>query len=521
MLKAVTSEQMRQIDRVAIEQYGIPGIILMENAALAVVEKAAAYLRQHNGHCAAVICGKGNNGGDGMAVARHLHQRGFDVRTYILSDPSQFTGDAALNYNILYNINAPITVLSYQDAQEAWERFYADLQRADMIIDALFGTGIKGEIQGLAADVVKAINESGKYILAVDMPSGVNGDSGAICGCAVKADETVTFCLPKIGQLIYPGKEYTGLLTVADICIPRAAVNAMDIDVEYITVDDVRPIMPKRHADSHKGDYGHVLVIGGSVGFSGAPLMAAQAALKSGAGLVTLAVPYSIYDIAASSVKEVMVRPLEYDGQGRISARALDSIIVLAEKADTIIIGPGMQVYDDVFPILRNIIKDVDIPIVLDADALNAISQQKEILRCGHGRLILTPHPGEMSRLTGLPAAQVQQQRLKTARDFAVAHDAVVVLKGAATVTACPDGRIYINSTGNAGMATAGSGDVLTGVIAALIGQHLPVDRAAYAGAFIHGMAGDMAAERQGLHGLISGDIINGIPSAIKYIYTH
>ncbi|MBZ4665373.1 NAD(P)H-hydrate dehydratase [Mahella sp.] len=515
-MKAVTVQQMRSIDRIAIERYGIPGVVLMENAALAVVDRVMKRVQHHNGRRIAVVCGGGNNGGDGLATARHLYQHGLNVKIYLLTNPSKFNGDAAVNFNIIQGIGVPCMQL---DDENALHEFYTDIKYVDVIIDAIFGTGIKGEVTGLPADVIRAINESAGYVISVDMPSGINGDTGEVCGCAVTADQTVTFALPKIGQIIYPGKKYVGHLSIADISIPKAAINNVDINAAYITADDIA--LPVREADSHKGDYGHVLVVGGSVGFSGAPIMAAKAAMRSGAGMVTAVVPYGIYNAAAASVQEVMVKPVTDDGVGRISADALADILALAQKADVMIIGPGMQVYDEIFYVLRNIIDYIDIPIIVDADGLNAIAQQKDLLKNSKGNIILTPHPGEMSRLTGLPIGQIQCQRIDIARNFASQYNVVVVLKGAATVTACPDGRVYINSTGNAGMATAGSGDVLTGVIAAMANQCRCLDKASYIGVFIHGLAGDKAVEDKGMDGLVAGDIIEMIPTAIKYIYNH
>ncbi|AEE97027.1 bifunctional ADP-dependent NAD(P)H-hydrate dehydratase/NAD(P)H-hydrate epimerase [Mahella australiensis] len=515
-MKAVMAQQMRSIDRTAIERYGIPGIVLMENAALAVVNRVMRRIQHHNDRRAAIVCGGGNNGGDGLAVARHLHQHGLNVKLYLLTNSSKFKGDAAVNFNIIKNSGVPYMQL---DDEYALHEFYADIKNTDVIIDAIFGTGIKGEVTDLSADVINAINESSGYVISVDMPSGINSDTGEVCGCAVIADETVTFVLPKIGQIVYPGKKHVGRLSIADICIPRAAIDDEDISAGYITVDDIA--LPVREADSHKGDYGHVLVVGGSVGFSGAPIMAAKAAMRSGAGMVTAVVPYGIYNAAAASAQEVMIKPVTDDGVGRISAKALADILTLAQKADVMVIGPGMQVYDEIFCILRNIIDSIDIPIIVDADGLNAIAQQKDLLKNSKGNIILTPHPGEMSRLTGLPIGQIQCQRIDIARDFARQHNVVMVLKGAATVTACPSGWTYINSTGNAGMATAGSGDVLTGVIAAMACQYRCFDKASYIGAFIHGLAGDKAVENKGMHGLVAGDIIEMIPAAIKYIYNH
>lgn len=281
---------MRSIDKIAIERYGIPGVVLMENAALAVADRVMKRVQHHNDRCIAIVCGGGNNGGDGLAIARHLHQHGLNVKIYLLTNPSKFKGDAAVNFNIIQSMGVPCMQL---DDENALHKFYADIKNADVIIDAIFGTGIKGEVTGLPADVIRTINESVGYVISVDMPSGINGDTGEVCGCAVTADQTVTFALPKIGQIIYPGKKYVGHLSIADICIPKAAIDNVDINAAYITVDDIA--LPVREADSHKGNYGHVLVVGGSIGFSGAPLMAAKAAMRSGAGMVTAIVPYGIY----------------------------------------------------------------------------------------------------------------------------------------------------------------------------------------------------------------------------------
>jgi len=515
-MKAATAGQMRLLDKMAIESYGIPGIVLMENAAMAVTNRALEYLKLTAKNDVIVVCGGGNNGGDGLAAARHLYQQGIDTSVFLLAEASKLKGDAAVNFNIAKNIGIPIKeVHSDEDIKE----FICHLKCADLVIDAIFGTGIKGAIEGVAAHVINAINVYNGYVIAVDIPSGINGDTGEVCGCAVEADETVTFALPKIGEIIYPGKKYAGMLTVADIGIPAVAVDNADICFYYVDRNDIN--LPLRDPDSHKGNYGHVVIIGGSNGFSGAPIMASKAAIRSGAGLVTAVVPSEIYNVVASSSQEVMVRPAPDDGEGRFAADALDIIMDFIKKADAIAIGPGMQVSDDIIYILGTILNNVNIPVVLDADALNAIAKQPDLLFAKKAPLVLTPHPGEMSRLTGLTVNEVQKNRIKTAADFAKEHDVVLILKGAATVTACPDNHVYINSTGNAGMATGGSGDVLTGIIASLIAQGMKIEEAAYTAVFSHGLAGDMAAKSRGMHGMIAGDIIDNIPMCFKEFLSH
>lgn len=523
-MKVVTPQQMGGIDRLCIEEFGIPGVVLMENAALRVVEEIEKSLEILPGKYIFVFAGKGNNGGDAFAVARHLFNKGAEVKVFLLAEKSAITGDARINLNILEKsgvdvkelANSPGTAASPDLKKLSLERLSSELSLADIIVDGIFGTGLKGGVKGLAAEVIGLINKSRKPVISIDIPSGLNGESGKVEGICIKASKTVTFGLPKTGLLVHPGCEYTGELVIADIGIPARAVERFDIRTFLVDRLLVRGMLPKRVPDSNKGDYGRVLVISGSTGMTGAGCLAATAALRSGAGLVYLGVPSSLVHIYDSVVKETVALPFEDEGKGYLSKKGIDGIISAMKGKDVIAVGPGLSVNDDVAAVVISIVENAEVPLVLDADALNVLSRQPATLKSIKAGAVITPHPGEMARLAGISIGEVQDNRLEVARDFASRWGVTTVLKGARTVIATPDGRLFINPTGNAGMATGGSGDVLTGVIASLTGQGLDVTEAAVAGVYLHGLAGDRAAAQKGQHGLIAGDIAEELPYAIK-----
>jgi hydroxyethylthiazole kinase-like uncharacterized protein yjeF len=514
-MKVVTPRQMVFIDKTAIEKYGIPGVVLMENAAAAVTDEAVKMLGEPRGKNVLIVAGKGNNGGDGFAVARHLFNRGAEVSVYVIPSMKEAAGDALTNLKIILNLGIKTYEIPENGDTDHFKKLTA---HSDLVVDALFGTGLKGPVTGIAADIIAIINSIAKKVLSVDIPSGVDGETGACEGEAINADCTVTFCLPKIGLLIPPGCEKAGRLRVADISIPESAVNEAGISVETIEKDSVRQLLPARKKQSHKGDYGKALIISGSVGMTGSGCLAASAALKSGAGLVYLSVPSSLAAIYGSSVPEPVLLPMEDNGSGYMAENATDILDDILSGKDIIAAGPGLSTRTGSRKLIRKLLETAEQPLVLDADALNIIAEDKSILRSIRNMAAVTPHPGEMARLAGVSAEQVQKNRLSVARQFAAEWNVVTVLKGYRTLVACPDGTVYINMSGNPGMATAGSGDVLTGVIAGLAGQGMKLSQAAVAGVYLHGLAGDKAAEDLGEYGLTATDILNRIPWAIKHV---
>lgn len=514
-MKVVTPEQMKKIDECAINEYGIPGILLMENAAAAVAAEAQAMLDGCAGRLVTIVAGRGNNGGDAVAAARLLHSKGAVIRVYLMGEKTGLSGDALLNMEILERIGFEITELN---EETDLDDFAFDLSDSDLILDGLFGTGLGRDITGFAAEIINQINYSCRPVLAIDIPSGVDGKDGSIRGVCVKADATVTFGLPKQGLLLHPGCQYVGRLVTADIGIPHCVIERQDLRTGTIDIGMIPALMPQRRPDSNKSDYGRVLVVTGSTGMTGSGCLASMSALRTGAGLVYAGVPKSLAPVCAAKMTEPIIIPLEDNGEGCLSASCAGHILELAENMDVVAIGPGLTASEDIRKIVEAVIENCRVPLVIDADALNAISADPSVLKKLKTEAVLTPHPGEMARLAGTNTKQVQSDRIGTSSEFAQKYGTVVVLKGSRTVVAYPDGRVLINTTGNAGMATAGAGDVLTGIIAGIIAQGVQAGNASAMGVCLHGIAGDAAAEVTGMHGLVAGDIVDILPAAIKEI---
>jgi len=511
----VTPDEMKTIDKTAIDEFGIPGIVLMENAALGVVREIAEILGDLSEKTIVVLAGKGNNGGDAFAVARHLFNMGAKVSVHVLAKLADITGDAKINLDILLKMGLKV--------DEVTEDCHIDgikeiLKFSDIVVDGLLGTGLKGEVKGVMAGVIEAVNSSCVPVVAVDIPSGVNGETGEVSTVCIKASTTVTFGYPKIGQLVHPGCEYVGNLVTVDIGIPKAAVNEAGIKKYLIDLAMVSGLMPKREPDSNKGTYGKVLVVAGSRGMTGAACLTGEAALRAGAGLVYMAAPLSLLPIYAKVLVEALTIPLEDENKGYITRESIDKILVQLKNVNVAAVGPGLSTEDDVKEAVYSIVKSSKVPIVLDADGINLLAEDLSVLKELKAPMIITPHPGEMARLLGTTAKAVQEDRINIARDFSKEWGVITVLKGSKTVVASPEGEIYINTTGNAGMATGGSGDVLTGVIASFIGQGLKPLDAAIAGVYLHGVSGDNIAKRIGEHGLIAGDLVQEIPKVIMDI---
>jgi len=510
-LKVATAAEMRRIDRAALETYGLPGAVLMENAGLRVVGEIRRRLRGLAGRRVVVLAGPGNNGGDGFVIARHLRQAGAFVRVYRLPGTKDDTGETAVNLAVLDRMG--LSVLSAHDEVNR-TGLAQELAGADTVVDALLGTGLRGKPEAAFARLIEEVNARARTVIAVDVPSGLDADTGAVRSSCIRATSTVTFALPKPGLLLYPGADYVGDLVVADISIPSALTEGIELSLTTPTL--VQRLLPVRGRDTHKGDYGRTLVIAGARGYVGAAVLAATGALRIGSGLVTLALPASLQATAAGKLTEVMTQGLSETTAGALSGTAFPAIAELAAAARALAVGPGLTTQPETVGLIRRIVTELAGPKVLDADALNAIAADISVLREAKAPVILTPHGGEMARLLGCTASEVQADRLGVARRAARDWQAIVVLKGARTIIAAPGGETYINPTGNPGMATGGSGDVLTGIIAGLLAQGLEPLPATVAGVYLHGCAGDRAAAARGEMGLAAGDLPDELPSAIR-----
>lgn len=515
-MKLVTGSQMADMDRRAVQEMGVPGLDLMENAGRAVFERARRMLSTCCGGKAVVVCGQGNNGGDGFVVARHLRAQGVEVVAFLVGKRDAVRGDARTHLERALGLGIPVEEVP---GGTNLGTVAQEVSRAALIVDAVLGTGIKGAVRGLAADVIGRMNASGRPILSVDLPSGVDADTGQVDGPCVRAQVTVTFGLPKMGHAFYPGRAYCGALEVADIGFPSGVLEEAASLAEWVTPEEVASVLPRRRPDAHKGDCGRVVVIAGSVGLTGAAALASMGALRTGAGLVTLAVPESLNDILEVKLTEVMTRPVPEVRKRRcLSLRAVGEIRRLMEKADGLALGPGIGTHRETVELVARIVRETAIPTVIDADGLNGLARDSTPLRDTAAEVVLTPHPGELSRLLGKSVSEIVSDPMGAAQEASERLSAVVVLKGAPTVTATREGALYVNSTGNAGMATGGSGDVLTGVVVGLIGQGLSPSDAAWSGVFVHGLAGDLAKAKKGEMGMIAGDILEAVPEALQLL---
>jgi hydroxyethylthiazole kinase-like uncharacterized protein yjeF len=505
-MKIVTAAEMRAIDSVTSQRFGVPSLALMENAGAAVAEHILA----HHGAARRIVvfCGKGNNGGDGFVAARRLHQKGKTVQVILLADPAGLTGDAANMYGRL-----PVAALVVHSSDELRsERVHLSLP-ADLYVDAILGTGFKPPVSELYADAIAILNTSHAPVIAVDIPSGADADAmGPQKGIMARADSVITFTAARpahVFSLLTDGPTY-----VAGIGSPDEAV-VSSLQLNVITARDFAPLIEPRPVESNKGNYGHVLVVGGSVGKAGAAAMAGMSVLRAGAGLATVATPKSVLATVAGFIPELMTEPLPETVAGTISASAGERLEALAEGKSVLAIGPGISRVAETSQLARSLVNHSEIPIVLDADGLNAFEGHTSDLS-GKGRLlVITPHPGEMARLAGCSTADVQKDRLGVAREFAKEHDVVVVLKGHRTLVVQPDGEAWANTTGNPGMSTGGTGDILTGMVAAMIAQNPKDSRLAIlAAVHLHGLAGDVMLESVGEHSMVATDLLRGLPEA-------
>lgn len=513
-MNVVTAEQMQQMDAEAIQRCGISGLDLMERAGEGCTAAIIDAYADTASTSALVVCGKGNNGGDGYVVARLLRARGWDVSVVILARREEIAGDAEINLN---RLPADITIHFCAD-QESLGRHLSVPFDHSIIVDALFGTGLKNEVGGLFFQAISLINKASCPVVAVDIPSGVSGSNGKILGNAVRADLTVTFASAKLGHILYPGAGYVGQLRIVDIGIPSEVIKRAE-GFEFVDASAAAQLFRRRDPSAHKGSFGHILIIAGSTGHTGAAALAASGALRSGAGLVSLAIPASLNHILEQKTTEAMTIPLPDCGRGHLASDALDAISSALQGRDVMALGPGISWQRDTVALVHKLVREVTLPLVIDADGLNALSEDPSLLKeCTSQAIVLTPHPGEMARLCGVTVAEVESDRVGIAREFAVNHGVFLVLKGARTVIATPDGDIAINGSGNPGMASGGMGDVLTGIVAALLGQDYSPFDACRLGVFVHGLAADLSASEKGMVGLIASDVLEQLPFAFKYL---
>lgn len=505
-MKILSSEQMRSIDRRAVEQFGIPSMVLMENAALAVVDAIFAHYPQTER--AAIFCGPGMNGGDGLAVARHLENRGV-VPTVLLIGAEGMKGDAGTNLEICRRLGLPMQEVSDVDSLDD---ALAEASQADLIVDAIFGSGLNRPAEGLFADAITGMMNLRLPVVAIDLPSGLQGSSAAAVEPVVQADITVTFAQPKIAHVFSPAAVYCGEVIVADISIPSAAVEAENCMLSLITPQEVQALIPPRIADSHKGSYGHVAIIAGSEGKSGAAILAARGAIRGGAGLVTVVTDPQTAAVVDGASIESMTFPITSH------ADSLHALRQFLGKITAVAIGPGLPETKEGFELVHKLIAEIELPLVVDASALNAYQGQIQKLGKPGRATILTPHPGELARLIGRTKQEIQRDRISAASDAARASGCLVLLKGHQTLVAEPDGRVAVNNTGNPGMASGGMGDVLTGIIAAFLAQEMAPFDAACAAAYLHGFAADMLRDEKSDIGLGAVEVADKLPEAIARV---
>jgi len=512
-MKVLTSAEMREIDRRTIEEIGIPGPVLMENAGLQVFRVLQALFPGLPGENIVIVAGKGNNGGDGLVVARHLHNHRAKPQVFLLGSKEEVRGDAALNLKIAQASGVAIKeVRSPSD----WKKLQKAIQEAAIIVDAIFGTGLVKPAEGLYAQAIESINKTRAFKLAVDIPSGLSSDTYEVIGPAVKADLTVALAAPKIAHVIPPAEELAGDFIVADISIPPFLFDDENLKLEIVEKESLRACFRKRKRDSHKGNYGHLFIVAGSLGKTGAAALAARAAYKTGAGLVTVGTPRTCLPIVARSMMELMTEPLAETEEKTISSEALPRVLGLIKGKDALLVGPGISTQESTRQFVCKLIPKIKQPLVIDADGLNVLSSKRELLEKLPRPTILTPHPGEFARLVGLTIPEVLKSRLELVPRFAREYGVILVLKGYRTLVGSPDGRTFINPTGNPGMATGGTGDVLSGMIGALLMQQRDPLLAALAAVYLHGLSGDLASQRVGERAIVASDLIRFLPQALK-----
>uniref|UniRef100_A0A7C4YGF8 Bifunctional NAD(P)H-hydrate repair enzyme n=1 Tax=candidate division WOR-3 bacterium TaxID=2052148 RepID=A0A7C4YGF8_UNCW3 len=504
-MKVLSVQESREIDRYVIEEIGIPGIVLMENAGLSVFEMIREYFETDKLKKVLIVAGKGNNGGDGFVVARHFFNEGCKVSLILLCDKEDLKGDALTEFKIIQKLG--IDYIRFKKMEE----LNKEIESSDIIVDAIFGTGFKGKPDNEIKEIIKAINESGKPVFSIDIPSCVDGDNGNVEDVAVKAIATCTMGFIKKGLLFYPGREYAGEIYIGDIGIPEKCIEKFNIKTELIDYEIVKNALPQRKQYSHKGTYGKVIVFAGSPGLTGAATLTSISALKSGSGLVYLATPLSLNHIYEEKLTEVVKIPVKDEEGYYVYSDKIDEIL---NDMDVVILGPGIGRREIVQEFVRELIKK-DKPFVIDADGINNLTLKE--LEYARGKWILTPHPGEFSRLTGISIKEIEKNRIEIANEFSKKYNLYLVLKGVPTVISTPDGRTFINSSGNSGLSSGGSGDVLTGMIGGFLAQGAKFEDAAICGVYLHGLAADIAIEENETeYSLTASSLIDYIGKSIK-----
>lgn len=513
----LTAAEMRECDRVAIKEFGIPGIVLMENAGRGLAMAVERHFGSVLGKTVLFFCGKGNNGGDGLVAARHLLKSSAQVIILLLGKARQVSGDAKTNLDVIRKIarnNRDLSIIEFASIKQL-----SHLRKPDIIVDALLGTGFSGEVKSPYNKVIQWMNDSHVPIVAVDIPSGINADNGEAVGTAVRARLTVTMGLKKIGLVVGRGRECAGKTEVEGIGIPGQIFSSQTFKTFLVLRSDIQKALPQRPVDAHKHSVGKIFVIAGSRGLTGAAAMVSQAAMRMGAGAVVLGTPKSVYPILSKKLTEVMVEPLEETSEGSVSLAALPVIEKFFKWADVVVIGPGLSRQPETQELVLRIAEEMHYPLLIDADGLNALTKNISLLKKSKNRnIVLTPHTGELSRLIGVSSNEIERERVAIARKAAKDLGVTLVLKGAPTVTATRDGHVFVNSTGNPGMATAGSGDVLGGIIAALWAQKMSPYQASYCGVYLHGLAGDIARDKYGERGMLATDILAASVDAMKLV---
>lgn len=506
-MKVATGEIMRAIDKSATEEFNIPSILLMENAALSVVSVINNCVKNILRPNIVIVAGKGNNGGDGFCIARHLYQKNMNVNIIFIGDINDVSGDALINLNIAKALDIPLTIIKSENEMMSVNKL---ISSADITVDAILGTGISGATRGVIKQIIHIINKNSKYTIAVDIPSGIKSETGNIEGEVIKANKTITFGLIKQGLLLYPAKEYVGELILVDIGIPKQVIENINITTNILEPSDIIQLMPQRIPRSNKGTYGKLMVIGGSKEMTGAPILTCKSAYKTGVGLVNLVAPEEVINTARCNIIENINTTLPSDN-GKVCLESFSYIKDIINKVDAIAIGPGLGQGEEVTKFVCELLHNTTVPVVIDADGLNAVSNDLGIFKTSKSQIIITPHPGEMSRLTGISINDILCNTIEVVRDFSKKYNVITLLKDARTIIGNSQNEIYINTTGNSSMAKAGSGDVLTGIIGALLAQGVQPFISATLGAYIHGKAGEKASQKLGLYSVTASNLCDFI----------
>ena len=506
-MKISRVKEMQDMDKEAVEKYGISDELLMENAGLATYQVIAKHFKINDSHFL-IFCGVGNNGGDGLVVARKLFSNGANIKLCILGNPEKYKNAALKNWQIIQKLNLPVMIMP------TMKEIATSIVPENIIIDAIFGTGLTRDIEGDYLKTIQLINQKNNQVISIDIPSGIDGNSGKVNGIAIRANHTVTFGLPKIGNILYPGYDYAGNLYVSHISFPPELYNKKNINIQINT-----PLtIPNRPKAGHKGTFGNALFISGARNYYGAPYFSSFSFLKTGGGYSRLAAPSSIIPYISSRASEVVFLPQRETISGSIGLDNFQELLEWSNKMDIVIIGPGLSLQEETQELVRKLLAKIDKPILIDGDGLTALSNDMSILKLRQQPTVLTPHPGEMSRLMKQPIAKIKESSINMIQEAAQQFNTIIILKGAHSIIGLPDGKLYINMSGNSGMASAGSGDVLTGVIAAMFTLGLPIESAARQGVLVHGFAGDLAAKKMGEDGITANDIMDLLPEAMKII---